>query len=127
MSATTTYQLESASSSTMTTSSDPSSCLRVNSGMLQQFVGKTVLLPGKVLSISGMQATIQAADQGQVIVHLNQTVPPTAQFVEIRGTAEADGSVRMVEYKEWPDTVDMTLLNEMIRIQFPNSHLFQQA
>ena len=94
----------------MTTTTDPTSCLRVNSGMLRQFVGKTVILPAKVVSMTGMLAVVEAADQGQVTVHLNQTVPPTAQFLEIRGTAEPDGSVRMMDFKEWPNTVGMYCL-----------------
>ncbi|KAJ3370509.1 hypothetical protein GGF31_004100 [Allomyces arbusculus] len=102
--------------------------VRVNGTMLPQFVTKTVMVPGKVIAPSnGQHLTLQAADGAQILVHVNQAVSPSAHFIEVTGVAEPDGSVRMVSFAEFPDTVDMALLNDAIQLQFTHSHLFMDG
>ncbi|KAI9188953.1 60S acidic ribosomal protein P1-alpha 3 [Blastocladiella emersonii ATCC 22665] len=101
------------------------SYFRVNAAMLSQFVGKTVVLPGRVESMnSPHQAILITADQGRVTVHLNQAIPPETAFMEVVGEAEADGTVRMQSYRSWPNTVDLDVLNDLIQLQFPHAQLF---
>lgn len=45
---------------------------RINAGMRQRFIGNTVRMVGKVVKINGNMAIIEASDQTQVQVTLNQ-------------------------------------------------------
>ncbi|KAI9218018.1 replication factor A protein 3 [Blastocladiella britannica] len=107
------------------TGADIPSTLRVNGAMLSQFVGKSVVLPGRLISNDGQRITVEAADNNNVNVILNQQLPVDARFLEITGVVEPDMSVQMTSVSTWPDTVDMELLNDTIRFQFEYSHLFQ--
>ncbi|KAJ1514624.1 hypothetical protein HMI54_009214 [Coelomomyces lativittatus] len=108
----------------MSLNSSPSVQYRVNSGMLSQFIGQTILLPGKVKNVHGQQAVFETSDHGNVTVHLNQVFPSETKFAEVTGIPERDGSVRMLSYTAWKDDVDMSLLNDLIRYQFNYPEVF---
>jgi replication factor A3 len=66
---------------------------RVNFEQMQNFIGKQVLLVGKVESVQGNSLVVSAADQGKVTVLLRGAAPQEA-YVEVLGSVESPNTLR---------------------------------
>ncbi|KAI7884151.1 replication factor A protein 3 [Mucor mucedo] len=67
---------------------------RINSSLRDKYVGRTVRITGKLVSLSGNTAVIESTDKGQVLVHLNGESQWGTDFVEVIGQVEQDFTLR---------------------------------
>ncbi|KAL7752014.1 hypothetical protein RI367_002542 [Sorochytrium milnesiophthora] len=110
---------------------EPESFLRINSSLMSQFTNKFVAVPGRVVSVEQAAVTLETSDKGQITVHLNQRLPHqtpnfTSKFVEVLGTVKPDGTLNMISFSCWDDSVDLDNIDQMIRRQFNHLDLYQE-
>ncbi|KAF5356879.1 hypothetical protein D9756_006515 [Leucocoprinus leucothites] len=92
---------------------------RVNSKRLNDFVGKTVRLPCKVLSFNdGNTLTVEASDGGHVRVLLPNSPDIRDTFVEIIGSVSDSSSIKMMACINMGDKLDLKLANDVTEKTF---------
>ncbi|KAF8221077.1 replication factor A protein 3 [Tricholoma matsutake] len=89
---------------------------RVNSSRLPKFVGKTVRLACKVLRQSGDNMTVQASDDGEVLVQHCSNANITEPYVEIIGKVIDATTIRMLTCTNLGPELDMKLVNDTIEL-----------
>lgn len=77
---------------------------RVNGSLLQQNVGRRILLVGEVVSLEGDLIRLLAPDQIPVNVRAPELAPPHTRYVEALCTVEGDGSVVAQQLIPFGDT-----------------------
>ncbi|KAL0079522.1 replication factor A protein 3, partial [Phycomyces blakesleeanus] len=63
---------------------------RINSGLRQKYIDKTVRLTGKVVSFTGESALVESSDGGQIIIKTNRDTTWGTSYVELIGRVEKD-------------------------------------
>ncbi|KAF9055212.1 hypothetical protein BDZ89DRAFT_938519 [Hymenopellis radicata] len=87
---------------------------RVNSALMQQFVGQIVRLPCKIKTVCTSALTVEASDGGEVIVKLAVGEQVTETFYEIIGKVTEPGRMNMLIAIHMPGDIDMTIIDKVI-------------
>ncbi|KAI5801461.1 replication factor A protein 3 [Peziza echinospora] len=86
---------------------------RVNAPLLERFVNQTVRLVGKVISLRGETATLDAS--GQVLVHLNSgTHWSVGHAVEVIAKVQQDLSLRVLTSIDLGTDVDFNAVDAVV-------------
>ncbi|OII74305.1 replication protein A3 [Cryptosporidium ubiquitum] len=90
---------------------------RVNKGELHNFINKQVRFVGKVVSIEGEIAILEAPDGGTV--KCKTVSPPPSTYVEVIAQVMPDLSLTQTDFMfDLGDSLNMDLVNESIKISF---------
>ncbi|KAF9163515.1 hypothetical protein DFQ27_003030 [Actinomortierella ambigua] len=87
---------------------------RVNSAMLANYKDKNVRFVGKIINHNGERAVMQAADKGQVHIHMNAESAYGTQFIEVIGKVNEDLSISEIASYNMGNEFDMETYNAMI-------------
>ncbi|KAF8895923.1 replication factor A protein 3 [Mucidula mucida] len=89
---------------------------RVNSALMQQFVGQVVRLPCKIKTVNtdADTVTVEASDGGEVIVKLAVTEQVTETYYEIIGKVTEPGRMNMLIAIHMPGDIDMAIIDKVI-------------
>ncbi|RPA95225.1 replication factor A protein 3 [Choiromyces venosus 120613-1] len=88
---------------------------RINAPLLDQFVGRTIRLVGKVTAVHGNKATLDS--NGQVIAHLDRdSTLRIGSAAELVAKVNPDRSVRVLTSTDFGDNLDMGVYGELVNI-----------
>lgn len=87
---------------------------RINSELREKYVGRTVRLTGKIVSLSGNSAVLNSTDNGQVLVHLNGESQWGTDYVEVIGQVENDFTLREFKTTNLGNSLDLALANKVV-------------
>mmetsp|Transcript_29111 Transcript_29111/g.38288 ORF Transcript_29111/g.38288 Transcript_29111/m.38288 type:complete len:109 (-) Transcript_29111:99-425(-) len=89
---------------------------RINGGLRSQFVGKTVLLVGRVLNQNGVNATIQASDGQAVQINRTPGQNYNSTFIEVTGQIQSDLSVQEYKSCEFGDNFNLQNYEALVQL-----------
>ncbi|KAM7201723.1 replication factor A protein 3 [Naviculisporaceae sp. PSN 640] len=98
---------------------------RVTCAYLNMYVGRNVMVVGKVQQLRGEEAVIDA--DGNITVHLNRDAHlAPGSGVQIIGKVNPDLSVKVLSSMDLGNSVDYTLANKFVEIehQYPNLFIY---
>ncbi|KXX81760.1 Replication factor A protein 3 [Madurella mycetomatis] len=103
----------------METTSTP----RITCAYLNSYVGKNVIIVGKVIQLRGEEAVIDA--DGNITAYLNREAHLSAgNGVQIIGKVNPDMSVKVLSSIDLGTGVDYTLANTLVEISHQHRSLF---
>jgi len=99
---------------------------KINSGLIQQFVGRTVSVVGKVTSPLGQQtAQIESSDGGMITVNTNGEESYGSEYVEIIGQVNDDASIQQFKFTDFGSDFDLGMYNKVVQMSNGKfNHLF---
>ncbi|ORY70602.1 replication factor A protein 3 [Leucosporidium creatinivorum] len=100
---------------------------RVNSARLQDHIGKTVRLIGKVISLEGESALLETSDSGQVTVKLSRTSNFADVYVEVIGRVSEDLSITELASINMGDKIDMDLVEKTVELTHRHPDIFPSS
>ncbi|CAM0138049.1 unnamed protein product [Umbelopsis sp. WA50703] len=80
---------------------------RVNSATINNHIGHAVRVTGKVISLNGDSAILEATDNGQIQVQLNGQSQWATQYVEVIGQVLAENTLKEFTSTNLGDTFDL--------------------
>ncbi|GAA5811209.1 hypothetical protein MFLAVUS_004640 [Mucor flavus] len=98
---------------------------RINSGLREKYVGKTVRIIGKIVSLSGNTAVLNSTDHGQVLVHLNGESQWGTDYVEVIGQVEPDFTLREFKTSNLGNDFDLELADKVVEFSQRCSEIFE--
>ncbi|TIA89471.1 hypothetical protein E3P99_02058 [Wallemia hederae] len=101
------------------------STIYVNSSNLNNFIGTTVRLVGKVLKVNENVAMLESTDGGQISVTMNRESDyGHSKFVEIIGKVQSEFAVQ--EYTSIPlgDELDLGAIDRVIQVMLKHRDIF---
>ncbi|KAF8430616.1 replication factor A protein 3 [Terfezia claveryi] len=99
---------------------------RVNSSLLERFVGQTVRLVGKVMQLRGETATVDSA--GNVLVHMNKdTHWSIGNFVEVVARVQQDLSLKTFMSVDLGRDVDMNAVEYVVEVNHRYREIFYDS
>ncbi|KAM7195986.1 replication factor A protein 3 [Rhypophila sp. PSN 637] len=102
---------------------EASSTPRVTCAYLNMYVGRNVMIVGKVNQLRGEEAIIDA--DGNITIHLNRDSHLTpGNGVQIIGKVNPDLSVKTLSTLDLGNSVDYTLANKVVEIAHQHQDLF---
>ncbi|KAJ7155977.1 hypothetical protein C8R43DRAFT_1065592 [Mycena crocata] len=93
---------------------------RVNSTLLQRFVGKTVKLTCRPIKLTAGGWIVQASDGGEINVTLLPDLLSPNAFFEITGNVGNATTIKMYHANNLGSDIDMTLVNDAIVLMHDN-------
>ncbi|OBZ88362.1 Replication factor A protein 3 [Choanephora cucurbitarum] len=87
---------------------------RINSALREKYVGRVVRLVGKLHSLSGNTAVLDASDHGQVMVKLNGESQWGTDYVEVIGQIESDYTLREFKTSNLGNSFDLDMANKVV-------------
>ncbi|CAO3680679.1 unnamed protein product [Umbelopsis ramanniana] len=87
---------------------------RVNSNTLKNHVGHTVRVSGKVISLNGDNAIIEATDNGQIQVILNGQSQWGTTYVEVIGQVTPENTIQEFTFTNLGNEFDLALANKVV-------------
>ncbi|KAF5310963.1 hypothetical protein D9619_007948 [Psilocybe cf. subviscida] len=90
--------------------------VRVNSARLADFVGQTVRLPCKAISIDAGRITVEASDGGQIAVQVPSNADVRDTYIEIIGKVVNPTTISMLACINLGSELDMKLVNDTIEL-----------
>ncbi|CAM9098396.1 unnamed protein product [Ascophyllum nodosum] len=103
---------------------------RVNGAVLEQFLGQTVCLVGKVISHQegAPDAELETSDGVRITVTLAAGSTWTSQYVEVIGHLHEDSTLQEFKSTDFGDSFDMGLYDRAVALMTGKfSHLFYSA
>ncbi|KAA6401888.1 MAG: hypothetical protein EZS28_002585 [Streblomastix strix] len=102
---------------------------RINSELMQNYIGRTVRFVGKVdapIGGDGSQLVLIGSDSGRVSINREpESQFPTSQYVEIVGNVDSNDSITEVLLVEFGNNFDLAAYDQCVRlINGPFSKLF---
>ncbi|KAJ2960757.1 hypothetical protein NQZ79_g3899 [Umbelopsis isabellina] len=97
---------------------------RVNSATINNHIGHAVRVTGKVISLSGESAILEATDNGQIQVQLNGQSQWGTQYVEVIGQVLAENTLKEFTSTNLGDSFDLTLANKVVEYSQKCPELF---
>ncbi|KAA8906155.1 hypothetical protein TRICI_005188 [Trichomonascus ciferrii] len=91
---------------------------RVNASCLEDFKGRTIRILGKVKSLHGESCVIDANGD---VTDANFEV---GQFYEVIGRISDDSSVKMLQYQDFGTNIDMTNVDNLVKLQHKYKTIF---
>ncbi|CEP08932.1 hypothetical protein [Parasitella parasitica] len=67
---------------------------RINSSLREKYIGQTVRVIGKLVSLSGDTAVLESTDNGQILVHVNGESRWGTDYIEVIGQVEPDFTLK---------------------------------
>ncbi|KAK3373710.1 replication factor A protein 3 [Lasiosphaeria ovina] len=102
---------------------EASSTARITCSYLDSYVGKNVIVVGKVVQIRGDEAVIDA--DGNITAHLNRECHLAAgNGVQIIGKVNPDLSVKVLSSLDLGTNVDLSLANLVAEVSHQNKDMF---
>ncbi|KAK4229819.1 replication factor A protein 3 [Podospora fimiseda] len=96
---------------------------RVTCAYLNSYVGKNVMIVGKVIQLRGDEALIDA--DGNITAHLNRDSHLTAgSGVQVIGKVNPDLSIKVLSSLDLGTAVDYNLANTVVEISHQHRSLF---
>merc|ERR1711871_976490 len=95
---------------------------RVNSQLIGQYAstGRVVRLIGKVKSVQGATAQLEAPDGGAVMVRRRHQQPYQSSFVEVMGNVNDDRSIDEQAFTECGENFDLKVYNDLVLVANSN-------
>ncbi|GAN10308.1 replication factor A protein 3 [Mucor ambiguus] len=87
---------------------------RINSSLREKFVGQTVRVTGKLVSLSGNTAVLESTDHGQILVHLNGESQWGTDYIEVIGQVEPDFTLKEFKTTNFGNDFDLELANKVV-------------
>ncbi|KAM0745826.1 replication factor A protein 3 [Meredithblackwellia eburnea MCA 4105] len=101
---------------------------RVNSTLLNDYIGQTVRLIGKLERMGDdNSATVIASDKGEVTINLGPNHNLTDTFVEIIGRVNQDSSIQEHTSVNFGDKLDLDLVEEALQLTHRFPQLFADS
>ncbi|KAL2262798.1 hypothetical protein VTK26DRAFT_9437 [Humicola hyalothermophila] len=102
---------------------DTASSPRITCGYLNSYVGKNVIVVGKVIQLLGDEALIDA--DGNITIHLHRDAHLTpGNGVQIIGKVNPDLSIKVLSSVDLGSEVDYELANTVVEISHQHRSLF---
>ncbi|OCH85761.1 replication factor A protein 3 [Obba rivulosa] len=89
---------------------------RVNSAILNNYIGRSVRLTCKTLRVNPDVALVEASDGGQITVRMLPDAVMPSQFVEIICQVQDPSTVKMQACINLGDKLDMKLVNDVVEL-----------
>ncbi|KAI0794044.1 replication factor A protein 3 [Fomes fomentarius] len=89
---------------------------RVNKALMANYLGQTVRLIAKLVTLKDDVAVVEASDGGQVEVKLLSNFESVSTYIEVIGTVSSERLLKMVGYVNLGDDVDMKLADQVVQI-----------
>ncbi|CAO0794730.1 unnamed protein product [Mucor circinelloides] len=87
---------------------------RINSALREKFVGQTVRVSGKMISLSGNTAVVESTDNGQILVHLNGESQWGTDYIEVIGQVEPDFTLKEFKTTNLGNDFNLELANKVV-------------
>lgn len=87
---------------------------RVNHQQLRNYIGQEVKLVGKILKVSGVNATMETSDGGRVSIMSNKPAYG-CEYVEVTGTTINNETIREKSHVELGSNFDMNIYEEALK------------
>ncbi|RYP04906.1 hypothetical protein DL765_010008 [Monosporascus sp. GIB2] len=102
---------------------EPVSTPRISGQLIGSYVGRNVMIVGKVLQLRGDSAIIDA--EGQITIMLNRDVHLTpGNAVQVIGKVNPDLSVKVLSGLDLGDNVDYQISQAVVDVTHRYKHLF---
>ncbi|MCJ1342642.1 hypothetical protein MMC31_000829 [Peltigera leucophlebia] len=99
---------------------------RIHAPYLQAFTNQTVRILGKVVSLRGETATIEA--NGSITIHLNRDSHLTINnAVEVVGKVQPDLSIKVFQATNFGDNIDFTAVTALVEATHRYKEIFYEA
>ncbi|GAA5986148.1 hypothetical protein JCM11641_004726 [Rhodosporidiobolus odoratus] len=90
---------------------------RVNASRLASYPeGKIVRLIGKVISLDGDAAIVEASDGGQITVKLGSMSDVSATFIEVVGKITGNNSMSELSSLNLGESIDMVAVDKVVEL-----------
>ncbi|CAN0394227.1 unnamed protein product [Pylaiella littoralis] len=103
---------------------------RVNGAVLEQFVGQTVCIVGKIVSHEegAPESQIETSDGRKLTIRMAAGSSWTSQYVEVVGHVHEGGQVEEFKSTDFGDSFDMAMYQKAVQLMTGKySYLFSRA
>ncbi|EEB08564.1 DNA replication factor A subunit Ssb3 [Schizosaccharomyces japonicus yFS275] len=96
---------------------------RINAKLLDQFVGRTVRVVGKVISVQGRSATIDSNGTVNMQLTMDNMLEPN-HFYEFVSSVKPDLSLQLLTYVDFGTDIDMDIYDNVVELSQAHKSIF---